>query len=419
VINRAEWREILGVALATIASQKLRSFLTMLGVVIGVGSVISVAAIIHGLNSYITGKVMEIGSQSFFISRFDPGVPIDRWTEEIRSRRHLTAEDAAAMRERCPTVHKASPVLTRIPGLGGSNEIRYGNNRVEEPFLRGGEPELEVVLPVYAVAEGRFHTHEEEKRGTMVCLLGDAIARSLFGSLDPLGREVRVNGLPFRVIGIFEPHQGLFGGPGVDQFIIIPYRTFARLYPDIEEIVICVSVTHTSLLPRAEEEVADLMRKRRRVPAGKKNDFVISSPDLLTDLWDELTSAIVLLTLIVASIGLVVGGIGVMNVMLVSVTERTAEIGVRKAVGARRSDIRAQFLLEAITLTGIGGLVGIAAGIVLSVTVAALFPSLPARVSAFWTAMGLLISVSVGLFFGIYPAVKAANLDPVRCLHYE
>jgi len=418
-VNRAEWRENLSVALATIASQKLRAFLTMLGVVIGVGSVISVAAIIHGLNSYVTGKLMEIGSKSFFIARFDPGVPVDRWNEETRTRRHLTAEDAAAIRDNCPTVQKASPILTRIPGFGGSNEARYGNNRVEEPFLRGGEPELEIVLPVYAVGEGRFFTHEEDRRGAMLCLLGDGLARSLFGPVDPIGHEVRVNGLPFEVVGIFEPHQGLFGGPGVDQFVIIPYRTFAKLYPESDEVIIGVSVRDAAQLRQAMDEAADLLRKRRRVPAGKRNDFEIVSPDLLTDLWAELTGAIVLLTLIVASIGLIVGGIGVMNVMLISVTERTAEIGVRKAVGARRSDIRTQFLLEAITLTGIGGLVGILAGVVISISVAHLFPSLPAQVSVFWTAMGLLISVTVGLFFGIYPAVKAANLDPVRCLRYE
>jgi len=417
-MTRAEWKETLSVALSTIASQKLRAFLTMLGVVIGVASVISVAAIIHGLNQHITDKVREIGTQVFFVTRFK-AFTFERWTEEIRKRKYLTFQDVVAIRQYCPTVEKATPILTRALFFGQQNEIHYGANRVENPFVRGSEPELIDVLPVYAVKQGRFLTAEENLHAERVCILGAAIADSLFGPLDPLGREVRVNGLPFKVIGVFEPHQGLFGGPGVDQFVIIPYRTFAKLYPEIEEVVIGVSVSTPSLLGQAEDEVVELLRRRRHVLASSRNDFEISSPDIVTDLWKQLTSAIVLLTLMIASIGLLVGGIGVMNIMLVSVTERTAEIGVRKAVGARRKDIRAQFLLEAVTLTGVGGVIGIAVGALVSMGVAAFFPSLPTRVSLFWTAMGLLMSLGVGLFFGIYPAVKAANLDPVRCLRYE
>ncbi len=413
-----EWKESLGVALATLASQKLRAFLTMLGVVIGVGSVISVAAIIHGLNQHITDKVREIGTQVFFVSRFK-AFTFERWSEAIRKRKYLTVGDTVAIRQQCPTVQKATPILTRALFFGQENEVRYGDNRVQDPFVRGGEPELVDVLPVYAVKEGRFLSETENLHAERVCILGAAIADALFGPLDPVGREVRVNGVPFDVIGVFEPHQGLFGGPGVDQFVIIPYRTFEKLYPEIEEVILGMSVGDPSLLGKAQDEVIEVLRRRRHVPPGAENDFEISSPDIVTDLWKQLTSAIVALTLIIASIGLLVGGIGVMNIMLVSVTERTAEIGVRKAVGARRKDIRAQFLLEAVTLTGVGGIIGIAGGVVLSVAVAALFPSLPTQVSLFWTAMGLVISVSVGLFFGIYPAVKASNLDPVRCLRYE
>jgi len=419
-VTPAEWKESLGVALATIASQKLRAFLTMLGVVIGVASVISVAAIINGLNRHVTDKVRQIGSNSFFITRFRAFTfDFEHLPEEIRLRKHLTSEDAVAIQQQCSRVAKATPILTRAVFLGGANEVRYLNNQVEDSILRGGEPELVDVLPVYAVKEGRFLTREENLHATQVAILGAAIADALFGTLDPVGREVRVNGLPFKVIGVFEPNQGLFGGPGVDQFVIIPYRTFAKLYPEIEEVVIGVSVRDPSLLAGAEDEVTEVLRRRRSVHPNKPNDFEITSPDLLTDLWDQLTRAIVILTLVIASIGLVVGGIGVMNIMLVSVTERTGEIGVRKAVGARRRDIGAQFLLEAMTLTGVGGVVGVAAGVVLSVGVATIFPALPTRVSLFWTLIGLVISLAVGLFFGIYPALKAASLDPVRCLRYE
>ena len=417
-MTRVEWRESLGVAMATIASQKLRAFLTALGVVIGVASVISVAAIIHGLNQHITDKVREIGTQVFFVTRFK-AFSFERWTEDIRKRKYLTVDDAAAIREQCPTVEKATPILTRALFFGQENEVRYQNNRVQDPFVRGGEPELVDVLPVYAVKEGRFLTATENLHAEHVCILGTAIADSLFGPRDPIGREVRVNGVPFKVIGVFEPHQGLFGGPGVDQFVIIPYRTFVKLYPEIKEVIIGVSVADPSLLATAEDEVIEQLRRGRRVAASQRNDFEISSPDVVADLWKQLTGAIVVLTLIIASIGLLVGGIGVMNIMLVSVTERTAEIGVRKALGARRRDIRSQFLLEAVALTGAGGMIGILAGVLVSVGVAALFPSLPTSVSLFWTVMGLVMAIGVGLFFGIYPAVKAANLDPVRCLRYE
>ena len=419
-MTRADWKEALGVALATMVSQKLRSFLTMLGVVVGVASVISVAAIINGLNRHITDKVREIGSQTFFLTRFQLFTfNFERLPEEIRLRKHFTAEDAAALRELCPSVKKAIPILTRFGPIGGINDVRFGNNHVDNAILRGAEPELLDVLPVYAIKEGRIHSHEEDHHAARVAMLGQGIADALFGPLDPIAREIRVNGWPFRVIGLFEPHKGLFGGPGVDDFVIIPYRTFAKMHPEIEEVILGVSVADPKLFQKAEDEVTEVLRRRRNVPSNKPNDFEVSSPDLVADLWKQLTSAIVVLTLIIASIGLVVGGIGVMNIMLVNVTERTAEIGVRKAVGARRKDIGVQFLLEAVTLTGMGGVIGILTGVVLSVSVALLFPALPARVSLFWTGMGFLMSLAVGLFFGIYPAVKAANLEPVQCLRYE
>jgi putative ABC transport system permease protein len=419
-MTRWEWKQSLHVALETLATQKTRAFLTMLGVVIGVASVISVAAIIQGLNQHITDKVRSIGSQSFFFTRFPAFTfDFDHLPQEIRVRKHFVPEDAEAIRENCPAVNKAVPILTRAAFLGGSNEIRFQDNHVEEPILRGAGPELMDVLPIYAIAQGRFLTESENLHAAQVCVLGAAISDALFGALDPIGRDVRVNGIPFQVIGILEPNQGLFGGPGADQFILIPYRTFHKTYPEIKEVVLAISVRDPSLMSLGQDQAVEVMRRRRHVPPSQPNDFEITSPDLITDLWKQLTSAIVALTLIIASIGLLVGGIGVMNIMLISVTERTKEIGIRKAVGARGRDILAQFLLEAMMLTSVGGLIGIAAGIVLSVSVAYFIPSLPAKVSLFWTLMGLVISLSVGLFFGIYPAVKASNLDPVRCLHYE
>lgn len=412
------WAEPLRTALAAIRAHKLRAALTMLGVVIAVVSVISVAAIITGLDRYIASKVQEIGARTIFVTRF-PAFHFEQWPEEIRLRKHLTYEDTLALREQCSTCAIVSPFLTRALFFGQRNEIRYRNQTVDNPFVRGAEPDMPKTLPVFVVKEGRMFTEQENLHSARVAVLGLAIADSLFGQQDPIGKTIRVNGLEFRVIGVWEQHSGLFGGPGIDQFVIIPYSTFTKLWPEIEELIIAITVDDPKLLPRAQDEVAQILRRRRRVPPNVKDDFEITSPDFITDLWEQLTGAIVMLTLVISSISLVVGGIGVMNIMLVSVTERTSEIGVRKAMGARRCDIRRQFLTEAVTLTGIGGVLGILLGAVGVLLTRWLFPNLPATLSFFWVLAAFGLAVGVGLFFGIYPAARAAALDPVTCLRYE
>jgi len=418
-MRRAEFEENMRAAVGTIRRNKLRSGLTMLGIVIGVTSVILVAGIVHGLNSYIGDKVKEIGAKVFFVARFPLFGPPDNWTEEIRQRKYLTFEDAVALREQCPTVDIATPMLTRAIFFGHANEVRFRNNVVENPFIRGAEPELGVVIPAFGVKEGRMFTHAEDEHSERVALLGLAIAESLFGREDPVGKTVRVNGIEFRVVGVMERHQGMFGGPGIDQFIVIPYQTFAKLWPEIEDVIIAVAVRDPQELNRAQEQVTNVLRRRRGVRAEANNDFETAAPDFLSELWDELTGAIVILTFVIASIALVVGGIGVMNIMLVSVTERTQEIGLRKAVGARPRDIRRQFLTEAVMITSLGGVLGILVGIVGSRIIRGLFENLPASVSLGWIAIGFAISVGVGLFFGIYPANRAATMDPILCLRYE
>ncbi len=417
-MTRDELKENFLVAMDTLWVRKRRSALTVLGIVIGVTSVIAVAAIIQGLNRNVGDRVQSLGSRVLFLTRMPWGPP-GRLPEKIRLRKHFRYEDALYIRERCRSCEYVSAFGTRALFFGGSNEIRAGREQVKEPILRGADPEYAEVLPLFGVGDGRFITHYDMEHRRYVCVLGAAVANSLFPTVDPVGREVVLNGLRFEVIGVMEKDPGLFGGGGVNRFVIIPYSTFHKLYPESREHFLAVSAPDASLLLQTKDEVTHITRQLRRVPLSAENDFEITASDFLLDLWKQLTGALVLLTAVISSIGLLVGGIGVMNIMLISVTERTQEIGVRKAVGARRQDIRAQFLIEAITLTGFGGVLGILLGIVVSWTVHLVFPRLPTEVSLLWVTLGFLISVSVGLFFGYYPANRAANLDPITCLRYE
>jgi putative ABC transport system permease protein len=227
-----------------------------------------------------------------------------------------------------------------------------------------------------------------------------------------------LNGRLYEVIGVFEKDPGLFGGFGVDQFAVIPLSNFHKNHPNVRDIFLIFTVRDDANLDATRDLVVEVMRRRRHVPHNAENDFDVADPSFLTNLWNQVTGAMVLLTGVISSIGLLVGGIGVMNIMLISVTERTAEIGVRKAIGARKSDIRVQFLLEAMTLSGIGGVIGILIGGTISYAVRHL-ASIPAVISPFWVVAGVTMSVGVGLFFGFYPANRAANLDPIVCLRYE
>ena len=414
-MTRDELRENLLVALNTLRSHKVRSSLTILGIVIGVTSVIAVASIIEGLNKYIQNKVESFGARTYFISRIPVGPRFGRLPEKIRMRKYLEDTDAAYLRKTCPSLQFVTTFGTRAFFFGDSNDIRYGSERVERIILRGASPEYADAIPLFSVGRGRFISRYDEEHAPMVVVLGAAISDSLFPHADPLGKMVRMNGRQYEVIGVFEQDAGLFGGPGVDQFAVIPFSLFRKQYPESKELILAFSVAPEVPPERAKDEVTESMRRLRHVKHNAENDFEITSPDFLSSLWNQLTGALVLLTGVISSVSLIVGGIGVMNIMLISVTERTQEIGVRKAVGARKADIRAQFLLEAVTLTGIGGLIGGAFAMV----VRALVPSVPAMLSPLWVSLGVAISVGVGLFFGYYPANRAANLDPITCLRYE
>jgi putative ABC transport system permease protein len=418
-MTRAEMTENFLVALDTLRSHKVRSGLTILGIVIGVTSVISVASIIDGLNGYIQQRVEEFGSRTYFISRIPLGPRFGRMPEKIRQRKYLEPSDAERLREIVSLVDIITPFGTRAFFFGESNEIRFGPNVVDRVILRGAEPAYAEAIPLFAVNHGRFITAFDEEHSRPVIVLGAAVSDSLFGSLEPVGKMARLNGRQYEVIGVFEHDPGLFGGPGIDSFVVMPFSLFHKQYPESKELIFAFTVPKGVPGPRAVDEITDAMRRIRHVRHNQENDFEITSPDFLSNLWSQLTGALVLLTSIISSVGLLVGGIGVMNIMLISVTERTGEIGIRKAIGARKSDIRLQFLLEAVVLAGLGGIIGIALGALIALAVRTALPSVPATVSLLWVTLGVAMSVGVGIFFGYYPANRAANLDPIVCLRYE
>jgi putative ABC transport system permease protein len=413
-------RENFSVALDTLRARKGRSALTILGVVIGVTSVIAIAAIIDGLNGYVQGRISKLGARTFFIMRIPAGFnPAARLPAKIRVRKYLGFDDAKYLEETAPGLEYATTFTNRMNILEQSDEIRFGNAHVEKFLLRGVEPEYTFAIPLFSVAQGRFVSQYDLEHDRAVAVIGEAIADSLFPMSDPIGKEVRLNGRAYEVIGVFEKDPGLFGGFGVDQFVCIPVTNFHKNYPEVKEVFIAASVRPDAAMAETRDQVLESMRRRRHVKFSDENDFEIADPDFLGNLWNQLTGALVLLTGIISSIGLMVGGIGVMNIMLISVTERTSEIGLRKAVGATKADIRVQFLLEAIVLSCIGGLIGISLGALIAFAVRTLVDSIPAYVSLFWVLAGFTISVSVGLFFGYYPANRAANLDPITCLRHE
>ena len=417
-MTRAELFENMTIALDTLRERKVRSALTILGVVIGVTSVIAVASIIDGLNGVIKDRVSKLGSHTLFVSRIPSNQGLGRLPQKIRMRKYLEDDDAKFIEETCPDVAYATVFANRTDIGEAADEIRYGNEHVQRFLLRGVQPDYARALPLFAVGEGRFVNEFDEDHARAVVVIGQAIADILFPNVDPVGKLVRLDGRQYEVIGVFEPDQGLFSGLGVDQFAAIPMANFRKAFPEIRERFLGVAGRDNVSMQTVHDQVEEALRRKRHVPYNVDDDFDMIDPDFLNKLWDQLTGALILLTGIISSIGLMVGGIGVMNIMLISVTERTSEIGIRKAMGAKKSDIRQQFLLEAITLSGIGGVLGILFGGLIALVVRLALP-IPAEVSPFWVVMGVAISVGVGLFFGYYPANRAAHLDPIVCLRYE
>jgi putative ABC transport system permease protein len=407
-------------ALDTLRKNPLRSALTILGIVIGITTVITVSAMINGLNDNVLAGIRELGSDTIIAYRF-PWASLSRPPSEWFNRKELQPEWAEDM-EKLPHVLAASPSMRIfMPQFGaGTADLRRGQFRAKNVILQGNSPSIERIFDMKIQYGREFDENDTEHRAPVV-MLGYDTARILFP--DPsksIGEEVTLNGQLFTVIGTMEKRkQGISGGANPeDNIAVMPVTTLRKLYPNRKDYVIFAKASNPKLVGEAVEEIRELLRRKRRLSSDKPDDFALFTSDYFLDLWNKISGLIFLLMFAVASVGLIVGGIGVMNIMLVSVTERTREIGVRKAIGARRNSILVQFLIEAVTLSAVGGVIGVIFGSGLTLLLRYGL-TVPAVLSIFWVVAALVMCALIGIVFGVYPAWKAARLDPVEALRYE
>ena len=408
-------REIVRMAVDSLRSHKLRSFLTILGIVIGVMTVIGMVSVIQGLNKSFLAELQSAGSDIIIIRKTE-GIQMGRMTEEERTRKDLTFEDALAIEQGAPLVRAVAVSIYVSPFE--QTEVKYQGAKSDTAMVVGMNEKWPVVMALYLPRLGRFITEAEVARSARVCVLGSELADILFPTTNPIGKEIRVGPEAFTVIGVLAKRGQMFG-QSRDNFVGLPITTLMKYFRyEKDGLEIIATPRDQGTLGETIEEISGVLRQRRKVPYGKPNDFSIMTQDTIVDLYNQITGAAYLVMIVISSIGLLVGGIGVMNIMLVSVKERTREIGIRKAIGARSGDILRQFLIEAIFLTGAGGLIGVLAGFSIALVVKAATP-LPAAVSLWSVGLGLAVSAAIGLFFGIFPAQKAAHMDPIVSLRYE
>ena len=417
-MRSGDLKETVAMALNTLRANKLRSGLTILGIVIGVMTVITISSVVNGLNTSVSGLVQSLGSNVLFVFRFPAFA--GRPTTEMLTRKQLTYDDSIAMRDLAHVV-AVSPALqytdNNAPGRAGVTSIRGGGTSMQNTILTGVSSEEPKVNDL-DMAEGRFFNDTDEQRTAKVTVLGYDTAHQLFPQQSAVGQEVDAAGMLFTVVGVLAKQKQAFGGGANprDNQAFFPLTTFHLMHPEQLDYWITLKYDDAKNRLAVEDELTELLRRRRKVLNAAPDNFSIFGTDTIQRLWDEITFGLFALLFSLSSVALLIGGVGVMNIMLVSVTERTREIGVRKAIGATKKTILTQFTLEAITLCAVGGLIGMILG---SLIAWGLRIFLPTLISPIWVVTGFLCSCGIGLIFGIYPAWKAANLDPIEALRYE
>jgi putative ABC transport system permease protein len=386
-----------------------------LGVTVGVLTVLSMISIIQGLNRTFAEQIESLGSNTIFVNKFAPSFSAQKTQEELQ-RKELTIEDANAIRTEAESIAAVTPFVRKL-----SDTVRFKEKQTETPIIFGTTPDYNFTLSQY-VSEGRFVTDIDLRERRNVAVIGRDVLKALFEDYEkPIGKQIKIAGNVYRIIGIMED-LGTFFGQSRDNSIFIPITTFQKYYPEIIfpdfVFVIIVRPKTRADVPNAFAEIKDILRRRRQVPLGKPDNFGISSQDALLDIYNQLTSATYLVLTAISAVALMIGGIGVMNIMLVSVTERTKEIGIRKAVGATKISVLSQFLIEAMILTGIGGIIGLALGEGMSLLINTFSP-LPAHIPLWADFLSILVSGGIGIIFGLYPAWKASSLNPIEALRWK
>ena len=416
-IIRSDIYEALLMALRTLRANKLRSALTVVGVIIGVWTVMAIASIISGIDEAVKKEIESFGTRSIIISKFEPGIHVGRRSREERMRKELTYDDAMALRT-LPTVELAVPFLDITNNFFGAKlNVSAGGKTSGAVNLNGTLPDYERA-GIEIISQGRWFTQYENDNNQQVCVIGSSVAENFFPFVSPIDQMIQIGGNDFRVLGVFEKREQLGGGGGTNDqnnVVYIPYNVAHKLKPNADDVTI-LAVAQAGKMDEAIDQVTDMLRVRRRVSYGEPNNFGLSTAESIIGQFRSITAGVAIGMVAISSVGLMVGGIGVMNIMLVSVTERTKEIGMRKAIGARRRDILWQFLIEAGTLTGAGGLVGLLIGWATTLLIRMFVPS---YVPIWAPIMGFVASVGIGLIFGLWPAWKAARLDPIEALRYE
>jgi putative ABC transport system permease protein len=419
-LSKSVLRETLVMALDSVRAHKFRSFLTVLGIVIGVMTAITIASILTGLRQNIVAMIEEYGTNNIYAFHLSTG-PRTGEDRSERTRKPLTVDDAETIQAQASAVDEVAKVAPNVGYSGGpfDDNITYQGHNYRWGNTQGVSSNYADVCNI-ALKEGRFISEMDDQQRANVIVIGVNAADALFpGQNQIAGTKVRMGGLNFEIVGVLEKRKaGFFGENEEDNAVFIPFRTAQKVAPARGYLLLVIrgrSGQVTEALTQAEE----ILRRRRNVKFGDPNNFDIKTADKFIEQFDSITAMVGLIAIAISSLGLLVGGIGVMNIMLVSVTERTKEIGVRKALGARRKDIVRQFLFEAMTLTFLGGILGVVLAVGISRIVMFFIPSLPASIPSWAVIAGLSVSIGVGLIFGVWPARKASRLDPIECLRYE